>query len=224
MTLSIIVPVLNEAPQLPLLLARLLLLIQHGHEVIIVDGGSVDGSAELAQDAGLTVVHATGGRAGQMNAGATHATGAVLLFLHADTQLPDDAAGLIDQALSGNKYRWGRFDVSLSGHHTMLRVVGCMMNWRSRLTGIATGDQAIFICRSVFVAVGGFPDQPLMEDIEISRRLRKVSRPACISHRVITSGRRWETHGVWRTIVLMWCLRWLYWAGVPASQLARAYR
>ncbi len=223
MKLSIIVPVLNEAQALPLLLERLLPMLRHGCEVIIADGGSDDGSAEIAQCAGFTLVRAAHGRARQMNAGAARASGAMLLFLHADTQLPDGAGALVAQALSGSQH-WGRFDVCIAGRPFMLQVVGRMMNLRSRLTGIATGDQAMFVTRAAFDTVGGFPDQPLMEDVELSKRLRAISRPVCITRCVTTSGRRWETHGVWRTILLMWRLRWQYWRGVPASQLAQAYR
>ncbi|MGV8899290.1 MAG: TIGR04283 family arsenosugar biosynthesis glycosyltransferase [Burkholderiaceae bacterium] len=227
MKLSIIVPVFNEAHALPLLLERLLPLVQmadHGCELIIADGGSNDGSAEIAECAGCTLVRAPRGRARQMNAGAARASGEILLFLHADTQLPDGAAVLIAQALSDCTYQWGRFDVCIAGRAPMLPVIARMMNLRSRLTGIATGDQAIFVRRAAFDAAGGFPDQPLMEDIELSKRLRRISRPACLHSCVITSGRRWETRGVWRTILLMWRLRWSYWRGVPANQLAQAYR
>ncbi|CAM5367970.1 TIGR04283 family arsenosugar biosynthesis glycosyltransferase [Eoetvoesiella caeni] len=224
MKLSIIVPILNEAQQLPLLLERLLPLRRHGCEVIIVDGGSTDGSADTARCAGFTVLQSPRGRASQMNTGVAAATGTTLLFLHADTQLPDGVGVLVEQALADSAHCWGRFDVCIAGRPVMLRVVGCMMNWRSRLTGIATGDQAMFMSRVAFDAVGGFPDQPLMEDIELSKRLRKVSRPACIARCVTTSGRRWETHGVWRTILLMWRLRFQYWCGVPAKQLAQAYK
>ncbi len=223
MKLSIIVPVLNEAQALPELLERLLPLVKFDCEVIIADGGSSDGSADIARCAGFTLVRSARGRARQMNAGAARASGAMLLFLHADTQLPDGASALVAQALSGSQH-WGRFDVCIAGGALMLRVVGRMMNLRSRLTGIATGDQAMFVTRAAFDMVGGFPDQPLMEDVELSKRLRAVSRPVCITCCVTTSGRRWETHGVWRTILLMWRLRWQYWRGVPASQLAQAYR
>ena len=224
MTLSIIVPLLNEAQQLPGLLERLLPLVHTGTEVIIVDGGSDDGSAAIAESAGFTVVRAARGRARQMNAGAALAAGDVLLFLHADTQLPEAAATWVARELADARHLWGRFDVHISGRSRMLRVVSRLMNLRSRLTGIATGDQAMFVARAAFDAVGGFPDQPLMEDIELSKRLLALSRPACIARRVTTSGRRWETRGVWRTILLMWRLRWDYWRGVPAQQLAEAYR
>jgi len=223
--LSVIVPVLNEARQLPVTLAGLLPLMRQGTEVIIADGGSEDGSAAGGRErAGFTVVRAAHGRARQMNAGAALATGDVLIFLHADTQLPEDAEISIVRALADNRFSWGRFDVRISGRPFMLRVVSRMMNLRSRLTGIATGDQAMFVTRTAFDAAGGFPDQPLMEDIELSSRLLSLSRPACIARCVTTSGRRWETRGVWRTILLMWRLRWDYWRGVPARQLAETYR
>lgn len=224
MKLSIIVPVLNECDELPRLLRGLLPLVRQGHEVIVADGGSADGSVEIAECTGFAVVRSSSSRARQMNAAAAHATGDVLVFLHADTRLPEGAGLLIGQALSEQDSQWGRFDVCIAGHPFMLRVVGFCMNWRSRLTGIATGDQAIFISRAAYDKVGGFPDQPLMEDIEISKRLRQLSSPACIKRCVTTSGRRWEMRGVWRTIFLMWRLRWKYWRGMPAQQLAEAYR
>jgi rSAM/selenodomain-associated transferase 2 len=220
--LSIIVPVLNEAQVLPGLLDRLLRL--QSSEVIIADGGSEDGSASLAERAGFRVVRVARGRARQMNAAAALATGDVLLFLHADTQLPEQAEQLIMQQLADKAHVWGRFDIRIAGRAFMLRVVSRLMNLRSRLTGIATGDQAMFVTRSTFDAVGGFPDQPLMEDIELSKRLLAHSSPACIRRCVTTSGRRWETNGIWRTILLMWRLRWAYWRGVPAQQLVKSYR
>jgi rSAM/selenodomain-associated transferase 2 len=224
MKLSVIVPLLNEARELSAMLERLLPVIRNGSEVILVDGGSDDGSADMAERAGFTVVQSARGRARQMNAGAARATGDVLLFLHADTQLPDAAETTIAHGLADSGRVWGRFDVRISGRAPMLRVVGCLMNVRSRLTGIATGDQAMFVTRVAFDSLGGFPDQPLMEDIELSKRLLALSRPVCIARCVTTSGRRWETRGVWRTILLMWRLRWDYWRGVPAQQLAEAYR
>jgi rSAM/selenodomain-associated transferase 2 len=224
MNLSIIVPVRNEALVLPALLARLRPLQLAGCDVLLVDGCSEDDSAALIERAGFAVLHAPAGRARQMNAGAARASGEVLLFLHADTELPHGAIDCVEQALASGAHHWGRFDVRISGGHWMLRVIGHMMNLRSRWTGIATGDQALFMTRAAFDAVGGFPDQALMEDIEISKRLLHRSRPACVARCVTTSGRRWETRGVWTTMALMWRLRWGYWRGVPAEQLARAYR
>jgi len=222
--LSIIVPVLNEALALPALLERLLPLTRHGCEVLFVDGGSTDDSVAMIECAGFAVVNSPRGRARQMNAGAARANGQILLFLHADTELPLGAVDCVNQALSSGLHRWGRFDVCITGRHWMLRIVGHMMNLRSRWTGIATGDQAMFVTRADFDAVGRFPDQPLMEDIELSKRLRSLSRPACIDRCVTTSGRRWETRGVWQTIFLMWRLRWDYWRGIPVELLARAYQ
>lgn len=224
MTLSIIVPMLDEAAVLPALLARLLLLQRAGCEIILVDGGSTDGSDALARSAGFEVVPSARGRARQMNAGAARASCGTLLFLHADTLLPEGAVKLVLQALASGRRQWGRFDVRIDGRAPMLRVVGRMINWRSRLSGIATGDQAMFMTRAAFDAAGGFPEQALMEDVALSSRLLALSRPACLRRRAITSGRRWETRGVWKTILLMWRLRWAYWRGVPPEQLAKAYR
>ena len=220
--LAIVVPMLDEAATLPALLVHLAGWRARGCEVVLVDGGSRDDSVAMARAAGLRVVVAERGRARQMNAGAQACGGALLLFLHADTRLPEAADAMVRAALAVQA--WGRFDVRIDGRPLMLRVVAALMNLRSRLSGIATGDQAIFVRRDVFEAVGGFPDQPLMEDIELSCRLLRVSRPACLRARVRTSGRRWEQRGVWRTIALMWRLRWAYWRGVPAERLAEAYR
>ncbi len=224
MRLSIIVPMLNEATGLPRLLNRLSVLKSQGCEVLIVDGGSDDGCAELAARKGLQVLTSPRGRARQMNHGAAHATGNVLLFLHADTVLPEGAIITIRRAMQSSGAVWGRFDVVIDGPHPMLRVVAQLMNLRSRWTGIATGDQAMFVTREAFNAAVGFPDQPLMEDIELSKRLLERSRPACIGNTVLTSGRRWESRGIWRTILLMWRLRWAYWRGAPADQLAQLYK
>jgi len=224
MRLSIIVPMLNEAEQLPELFAHVLPYQRAGCEIIFVDGGSADGSIMLCEVAGFTALRTIRGRANQMNVGASQASGDVLLFLHADTRLPRCAARHIEQALANNGHYWGRFDVCITGRPIMLRVVSRLMNWRSRLTGIATGDQAIFVRRDIFERLRGFPDQPLMEDVELSKRLLTLSRPACIAHCVTTSGRRWEARGVWRTILLMWRLRWAYWRGTDAGELVRLYR
>ena len=224
MRVSIIVPMLNEAPGLPGVLARLVELERQGCEILIVDGGSDDGSVSLAERAGFRVLASPKGRARQMNLGAAQATGDVLLFLHADTLLPEGALTTLRQTMLKTAAVWGRFDVLIDGAHPMLRVIATLMNHRSRWTGIATGDQAIFVTRKAFEAVGGYPDQPLMEDIELSRRLRALARPACIGTPVRTSGRRWESRGVWRTVLLMWRLRWAYWRGTPAEQLAQRYR
>lgn len=222
--LSIIVPVLNEEAELPGLFENLARVAKHDAEVIVVDGGSSDQSVPIALRFGCAVVRSARGRAAQMNAGAARASGATLLFLHADTRLPPGAGDLVAAALADGRFEWGRFDVRIAGERFVLRLVAALMNGRSRLTGIATGDQAIFVTRRAFDEVGGFPDQPLMEDIELTKRLLRLSRPACLRERVTTSARRWETRGVWRTILLMWRLRFDYWRGVPPSILADSYR
>lgn len=221
--LSIVMPALNEAASIGSVLTALQPLRERGHEVIVVDGGSSDHTAALATPWADAVLDAARGRATQMNAGAAAARHAVLLFLHADTRLPPQADALIQRAVDAGRL-WGRFDVRIEGRAPMLRVVAALMNLRSRLSGIATGDQAIFVTRAAFENVGGFPLQPLMEDIELSRRLKRLGRPACLRERVRTSGRRWEQRGVWRTIFMMWRLRWRYWRGESAARLAEAYR
>ena len=190
-------------------------------EVIVVDGGSRDGTENAAQPLADRVIVSPRGRATQMNAGARAAHGDALLFLHADTRLPDGAPGLIEQAL--RQHVWGRFDVRITGRSRWLPLIAAMMNLRSRLTGIATGDQAIFVTRAAFDTAGGFPEQPLMEDIELSKRLKRIGPPACLRETVVTSGRRWDTHGAWRTILLMWRLRFDYWRGEPAARLVARY-
>lgn len=223
MHVSIILPVLDEAAGIVDQLSALQPLRRQGHEIIVVDGGSIDATAELARPLADRLLSAPRGRSLQMNAGATEARGEVLLFLHADTRLPERAIEEVAAALSDGDRAWGRFDVTIEGRHPMLRVVALLMNLRSRLTGIATGDQALFVTRSAFERVGGFPPIALMEDIAFSAALKRVSRPACLRARVITSGRRWEKHGVGRTIVKMWRLRIAYFFGAEPARLARAY-
>ena len=216
--LTILVPVLNEAGGIGEALGALTPLRARGHEVIVVDGGSTDGSADLAAPLCDQLVRSPRGRAAQMNAGARVAHGDALVFLHADTRLPDDAHVLIAEALE--RSAWGRFDVRIASERWLLRMVACAMNLRSRLTGIATGDQAIFVRRDAFA---GFPEIPLMEDIAFSRTMKRRSRPACLRARVTTSARRWEANGVLRTILLMWRLRLLYALGITPQRLAREY-
>ncbi|MES2423116.1 MAG: TIGR04283 family arsenosugar biosynthesis glycosyltransferase [Pseudomonadota bacterium] len=220
--LSIIVPTLNEGAQLAGQLAALDNLRARGAELLVVDGGSSDNTAALAAQCGARVLLAPRGRAMQMNAGAAASQGAVLLFLHADTRLPPQADQLIAAALQGSAV-WGRFDVCIDSSRPILRVVEQMMNWRSRLTGISTGDQAVFVRRSAFQAAGGFPEIALMEDIALSRALLRQSRPVCLRETVRTSGRRWEKNGVWRTIWLMWRLRAAYFFGADPARLAVLY-
>ena len=225
MRLSIIIPILNEANRIPQLFEELEQLRQSNCEIIIVDGGSTDNSVEIAENSGFRVEKRTRGRAHQMNTGAEKASGSALLFLHADTQLPDTADTLIKKIFSDNPSScWGYFRVRIGGHSKVLYIVGLMMNLRSYLTNIVTGDQVIFVKKEAFLKAGCFPEQLLMEDIELSKKLCRLSRPSCINCHVITSGRRWELYGVWKTIFLMWRLRWDYWRGVPANQLAEKYQ
>ncbi len=218
MKLSIVVPALDEAAAIGATLASLASLRARGHEVIVADGGSADATRALAGTLADRVIVAPRGRARQMNAGAAAAGGEALLFLHADTRLPANADQLILQALEGNS--WGRFDVAIEGRAAMLPVIAFFMNLRSRLSGIATGDQAIFVRRDAF---GGFPEIALMEDIAFSEAMRRRSRPACLRQKVVTSGRRWDERGVWRTMLVMWRLRFAYFLGAAPDDLARRY-
>jgi rSAM/selenodomain-associated transferase 2 len=222
-TLSIIMPALNEGEGIGAALDALSGMRVLGVEVIVVDGGSRDATVSRARMRADRIVLAPRGRAIQMNAGAEKATGDVLLFLHADTRLPDHADHVILAGLERSGRAWGRFDVRIEGKHPLLLLVAWLMNLRSRLTGIATGDQAIFVKREVFTAAGGYPAIELMEDIALCKHLKRVSRPLCLRERVITSGRRWEKHGVMRTMVLMWRLRLAYFFGADPNELAQLY-
>jgi len=221
--LSVIMPVWREAESIEYTLSGLQSLRSQGHEVIVVDGGSDDGTAALAQPLCDQVIVSDPGRAVQMNAGAAASSGTILLFLHADTLLPSSASEHLANFAASSSV-WGRFDVRLSGQHRLFRVIGWFMNWRSRLTGIATGDQAIFMRRSVFDELGGFARIPLMEDVDLSSRLKRRSKPLCISDPVITDSRRWQKNGPWRTVLLMWRIRWRYWRGESPESLAKLYR
>ncbi|MCA3003619.1 MAG: TIGR04283 family arsenosugar biosynthesis glycosyltransferase [Rhodocyclaceae bacterium] len=222
MNLSIIIPAHNEAEQIAQSLVPLQSFRARGAEVIVVDGGSNDQTVSQSEPLADRVVISPKGRATQMNAGATVARGGVLLFLHADSILPNNADLLIASAIESGQ-TWGRFDVNIRGTHFMLSIVAWFMNRRSRLSGISTGDQGLFVTRPAFDRVGGFPSQPLMEDVEICKRLRKLTPPACLSARLSTSGRRWEKNGVWRTIFLMWKLRFQYWRGANPGELYGIY-
>jgi rSAM/selenodomain-associated transferase 2 len=220
---SIVMPVLEEAAAIESALAPLQGLRAAGAEVIVVDGGSRDATRDLAAPLADRVLEAPRGRASQMNAGARASRGATLLFLHADTRLPPGALERIAAGLARGEREWGRFDVQIAGRAPLLPVVAAAMNLRSRLTGIATGDQAMFARRGAFEACGGFPDIPLMEDVALSKALRRRSAPLCLRERVTTSGRRWERHGTLRTVVLMWRLRLAYALGADPRRLARRY-
>ncbi len=218
------IPTLDEACTILPTLCALASIRAGGCEIILADGGSADGTAEIAASTCDRVVSAPRGRAAQMNAGAALATGDILLFLHADTRLPRDAFAQVTAALTDEAPCWGRFDVRLDSRHPVLCVVAAMINLRSRLTGVATGDQAMFMTRAAFNAAGGFPVIPLMEDVAMSKRLRRMSAPACLREKVLTSARRWETRGILRTILLMWWLRLAYFLGAAPEELHRRYR
>ncbi|HEY2627897.1 MAG TPA: TIGR04283 family arsenosugar biosynthesis glycosyltransferase [Usitatibacter sp.] len=220
--ISIIVPVLNEAACIGETLAALQGFRAEGAEVVVVDGGSTDATKSLAHPLADQVIDAPRGRASQMNAGADVARGNELLFVHADTMLPVGAMGAVTRALDDD-HAWGRFDVTITDGSALLAIVAAMMNMRSRWSGIATGDQAMFVRREAFELAGRFPAIPLMEDVALSRALKRISPPACLRERANTSGRRWSKHGTLRTIGLMWWLRFAYAMGADPGTLARRY-
>ncbi|MFZ3152942.1 TIGR04283 family arsenosugar biosynthesis glycosyltransferase [Pseudomonas sp.] len=221
--LSVVIPVRNEAQALPGLLDDLAELRASGAELILVDGGSRDGTCELALGRVDQLLRTAPGRALQMNTGAVAARGAYLWFVHADTRISAEALRSLQEALS-ERPLWGRFDVRLSGPGLAFWVIGAMISLRSRLSGIASGDQGIFVARQHFEALGGYAPIPLMEDVQLCRRLKALARPCCLRPPLSTSSRRWEQHGIWRTVVLMWCLRLAYYCGVSPEKLAHQYR
>lgn len=222
--LSIILPVLNEAQRIAATLQMLAPFRQRGAEVIVVDGGSEDGTPDIAYDHADRVLIAPRGRAKQMNAGASVARGYVLLFLHADTWLPPDADTLILHGPGRETSVWGRFDIEIEGQHRLLPLIARMINARSRSTGIARGDQAMFMTREAFIQVGGFPDIALMEDVAISKKLKEISPPLCLTAKVLTSGRHWDEQGLWTTLRQMASLRLRYALGADPAALAQRYR
>lgn len=221
--LSIIIPALNEATNLERLLLSLRVICP-GAEVIVVDGGSEDGTrAVVRRFPWVRYVTSGRGRARQMNAGAEVANGQNLLFLHADTLLPSEAEAAIVEAFHDPAIVAGRFDVRFDSPRPIFMLIAFFINRRSRLTKICTGDQALFVRRQTFKEMGGYPDIPLMEDVELTKRLKRVGRMACLRSKVTTSARKWEREGVFRTILLMWSLRFLYFIGVSPDRLHRLY-
>ena len=223
MRISVIIPVLNEANLIVKTLSALQSLRQAGHEVIVVDGGSHDDTLSLSKPYADKLIQGSMGRSRQMNDGAKSANHEVLLFLHADTLLPEGADWLILEGMEKKERSWGRFDVKLSGELPFFRVIEFLMNWRSRLSRIATGDQAIFVKTELFRSVGGFPEIDLMEDIALSKMLKTHGQPLCLWQRALTSSRRWEEKGFLRTIPLMWLLRLAYFFNVNPKRLAKLY-
>jgi rSAM/selenodomain-associated transferase 2 len=221
--LSIVVPCLNEAEGIADTLAALAPLRARGAEVIVVDGGSRDGTLERAVPHASLAISASRGRGQQMNAGAARARGEIFLFMHADTMLPASADVLIVEGLKRARRGWGRFDIAIAGRHPLLRVVELQMNLRSRLTGVASGHQAIFVTRSLFTAAGGFPEFALMEDVALCDRLKRYGPPLCLNHRITTSARRWERNGILSTAWLRWRLRLAYRLGADPGKLALQY-
>jgi rSAM/selenodomain-associated transferase 2 len=223
MRLSVVIPCLNEAEGIAGFLTALQPLRMRGAELIVADGGSTDGTLELARPLADQALSAPRGRAAQMNHGAAVAAGDVLLFLHADCRLPDEADVHVLRRLAATDRVWGRFDVQLAGRHPMLRVIASAMNTRSRWTGIATGDQGLFVRRNTFEAAGRYPDIPLMEDVALCKQLKRFGPPLCLPERIIASARHWEKHGVAATILLMWRLRLAYSLGADPRRLAARY-
>ena len=221
MPVSIIIPVLNEENSIRATLERLQLFRQQGNEVIVVDAGSKDQTVDIASGLVDQTLSSAKGRARQMNLGAANAQHEILWFLHADTLVPENAIKKIEYGLETNA--WGRFNVKLSGSRWIFRIIERMMNLRSCMTGIATGDQGIFVKQALFSGIKGYPEIPLMEDIALSKELKRLSRPACVKDQLVTSSRRWEENGIMKTVLLMWKLRFLYFIGISADTLARQY-
>lgn len=225
--ISVIIPTYNEESTLSATInsVRQSASAADNFQIIVTDGGSTDKTIEIAKNERCQIVNSKKGRGNQLNAGAQAADGNILLFLHADTYLPDSFDVLVKNAINSNAgfYNWGRFNIKLSGNHIFFRLIETMISLRSRVTGIATGDQAIFLERKLFEKISGYKDIPLMEDIELTKRLRRISAPICLSNTVITSSRRWENDGIVRTILLMWLLRGLYFIGVNPTTLQKYY-
>lgn len=225
MKLSVIVPVLDEQEAIVPCLDNLQHIRALGHEVIVVDGGSRDKTVSLAQAHCDRVMISPAGRAAQMNMGAEKAGGNLLLFLHVDTLLPDDALSILQGVMDDHRGRlWGRFDMRLDGRSRMFRIIETMMNLRSRLTSVSTGDQVMFVSRQLFESVGGFPEIALMEDIAICKLLRRQRHPVNLRQTVTSSARRWQSRGIFRTILLMWKLRLYFFLGASPDRLANLYR
>ncbi len=223
MIISVIIPTFNESKNITATLKQLQALRKNGHKVLLADGGSTDNTIALAAPFVDEIIISEKGRATQMNSAAVKTQSDVLWFLHADTLVPENSDTIICRHLENTRKVWGRFNIQLSGQNFLFRVIENMINLRSKLTGIATGDQGIFIQQDIFKKLNGFSEIPLMEDIEITKRLKKISSPVCITHKLTTSSRRWGKHGILKTVFLMWQLRLAYYIGASANKLARKY-
>ena len=221
--ISVVIPALNEEDHIRPCLASVQALRRHGHEVIVVDGGSDDATCDLATGFADQIISHPRGRACQMNHGAQKASGEIFLFLHADTCLPEHADLLIGEKIKDSPVYWGRFKVRLSGTHWLFRITEILMNTRTRITGIVTGDHVLFISKELFEQVGGYPALPLMEDIAISKKINKIVPPICLNQHVVTSSRRWEQHGIIKTVLKMWWFRLAFFFGTDPARLSRQY-
>ncbi len=220
---SFIIPVLNEESFFVEQTKIFTSLLEQGHEVIVVDGGSTDQSVVIAEQIGCICISTNPSRGHQLHIGAKKSSNQILVFMHADTLLPPSGLGNIRNVMEKANNYWGRFNVVFTNQKLVFKVIAWFMNKRSCLTGIVTGDHTFFMKREIYFNSGGFSDIPIMEDIELSKKLRKYSRPVCLSEKVITSSRKWEQQGVLKTILLMWYLRLLFYVGVPAEKLAKRY-
>lgn len=220
--ISIIIPVLNEEKNISAALENVERL-NGEKEIIVVDGGSIDNTMDIVKKKGIMLLSSQKGRGCQMNRGAEIANGDTLLFLHADTTLPENAITRIAETIKNHKIVGGRFDVRFDDDRFVFKLIAFLMNWRSRLTGIFTGDQAIFIRKSVFKDIGGYLEIPLMEDIALSKKMKRTGRVACLGDSTITSAKKWKEEGIIKTILLMWFLRLLYFFKISPRFLSRIY-
>ena len=221
--ISIIIPVFNEAEIIEDSLLRL--RENSDIEIIVVDGGSQDNTVTLAQNLGVKVVTSPHpGRANQMNFGASVATGDILLFLHIDTRLPPNFPRIIRAILSEEKIIAGAFQLAINSEKKSLKIIEAMVNLRSHLFSLPYGDQAIFLKASTFQNHGGFPPLPIMEDFVLMRQLKRQGKIKIAVEKVLTSSRRWDSLGVWRTTLINQLIIIGYFLGISPTKLQKLYR